>query len=429
MVRRLIGGVGRTLITAGVLLLLFVGYQLWGTGIATAREQDRLESAVDAQLASQGIDLPAIPADLAAGREPSPTTSTTPRMAPVTAAVDTTVATTGTDDTDPSTVESPTVAAAPTTTGPELTSRIRTRAVPLKDGEAIGQMVIPRISLKKYLVEGTSVEALRKGPGHYAGTPLPGEPGNAAIAGHRTTYGGPFFRMDEMRPGDPIFVFSLKSRQWFRYDVTGTRIVKPSQSEVLQPTEGMNTLTLTTCHPRYSASQRMVVTARLVGAAVEADTEAVPQDPFATTVPASTVAPVPTATLPPTAAPTTPTTAPDPGATTTVAPPTTVAPTTTTTAGTDDTGTTPGVPLSLDSRRTGRQIGFSWLSGPRVLWAHTVIWAAVCALIWLATWLGVRSRRRVMVRGAGYAVVFAVAFLPALYFCFENLARLLPENV
>lgn len=405
MVRRVVGGVGRTLITTGVLLLLFVGYQLWGTGIATARSQDQLGSAVEAQLAADGIQLPSIP-DALTG--PTVTPGSTTIAAPA--------------DTDPSTVQLPTtsLAPAPTTTGPELVSHARTKALALRDGDAIGQIVVPRISLKKYLVEGTSVEALRKGPGHYGGTPLPGEPGNVAIAGHRTTYGGPFFRMDEMRPGDPIFVFSLKTNRWFRYDVMKTIIVKPSASEVLRPIPGLNTLTLTTCNPRYSASQRMVILATLVGEAVEGDTEVVTQDPSVSTLAPTTIA--------------APITTPD----TTLFPSTTVVTTSTsTTVATVPTvapGSGPvdreGDALSLDGRRAdSSQFGFSLLRGPIRVWSETVMWAAICALIWMVAWIALRHRRQLLARALGYSVIFVVVFIPALYFCFENLARLLPENV
>ena len=415
MVRRVVGGVGRTLITTGVLLLLFVGYQLWGTGIATARSQDRLGSAVEAQLAAEGIKLPDIP-DALTGPTIAPIASTT-TMAPA--------------DTDPSTVQMPTttsMAPVPTTTGPELVSHARTKALALRDGDAIGQIVVPRIGLKKYLVEGTSVEALRKGPGHYAGTPQPGEPGNVAIAGHRTTYGGPFFRMDEMRAGDPIFVFSLKTNRWFRYDVMKTTIVKPSASEVLRPIPGLNTLTLTTCHPRYSASQRMVISATLVGEAVEADTQVVAPDPVVTTV-------APTTSAAPVSAPGTTLLSPTTVATTTVAT-TTVATTTVATttlppmAPGDGSVGGDGDALSLDGRRAdSSQFGFSLLRGPTRVWSETVMWAAICALIWMSAWIAVRHRRQLLTRALGYSVVFVVVFIPALYFCFENLARLLPENV
>ncbi|HEX7166195.1 MAG TPA: class E sortase, partial [Acidimicrobiales bacterium] len=140
-----------------------------------------------------------------------------------------------------------------------------TTAVPaplsVPTGDGVANIRIPKIGLEKVVVEGVSVAALKKGPGHYPTTPLPGQPGNAAIAGHRTTYGSPFSRLDELDPGDRI---EVRTRQGeFTYEVSGTQIVTPDQNEVLNPTDE-NRLTLTTCHPRYSAAKRMIVTARLI---------------------------------------------------------------------------------------------------------------------------------------------------------------------
>jgi sortase A len=119
---------------------------------------------------------------------------------------------------------------------------------------------IPEIGAEHAVVEGVSLADLRKGPGHYPETPLPGEAGNAAIAGHRTTYGAPFNRLDELAPGDKIEV--ITARGAFTYQVQGTTVVKPSQVEVLAPTPDAR-LTLTTCHPKFSAKQRLVVVATL----------------------------------------------------------------------------------------------------------------------------------------------------------------------
>ena len=80
---------------------------------------------------------------------------------------------------------------------------------------------------------------------------MPGQEGNAAIAGHRTTYGAPFYNLDELQPDDPILVTTLQGS--FRYEVMETNIVRPSQVDVLENTDD-NRLTLTTCHPRFSAS-------------------------------------------------------------------------------------------------------------------------------------------------------------------------------
>ena len=93
---------------------------------------------------------------------------------------------------------------------------------------------------------------------------MPGEKGNSVISGHRVTYSRPFYRLDEMKPGDPIFVETPKGR--FEYRVSGSEIVRPHEVRVLKPTPGA-TLTLTTCHPRFSAKRRLVVKATMVGTA------------------------------------------------------------------------------------------------------------------------------------------------------------------
>ena len=100
------------------------------------------------------------------------------------------------------------------------------------------------------MVEGVSLPDLKKGPGHYPETPLPGQEGNAAIAGHRTTYGAPFNRLDELEPGDEVTVTTVQGE--FTYEVTETQIVSPTQVDVLDD-KGDNRLTLSACHPKYSA--------------------------------------------------------------------------------------------------------------------------------------------------------------------------------
>ncbi|MCA1691756.1 MAG: class E sortase, partial [Actinobacteria bacterium] len=110
----------------------------------------------------------------------------------------------------------------------------------------------------------------KKGPGHYPDTAMPGHRGNAAIAGHRTTYGAPFYDVDELEPGDPIFVTTTSGR--FRYEVRELLVVEPDAGWVLDPTED-DRLTLTTCHPHFSAAQRLIVVAGLVSAPVQAVAE------------------------------------------------------------------------------------------------------------------------------------------------------------
>ncbi len=136
-------------------------------------------------------------------------------------------------------------------------------------GEAVARIVIPAIKMDEIVVEGTDVDALRKGPGHYSWTPMPGQPGNASIAGHRTTYGAPFANIGNLRPGDRITVQTAQGE--FVYEVLaqdsptkGYLIVSPDRVDLLRD-KGNNLLTLTSCHPRFSNRQRIVVQAKLLG--------------------------------------------------------------------------------------------------------------------------------------------------------------------
>jgi sortase A len=214
--RRGIAAVGRALITIGLLILLFVAFQLWGTGIVTARAQSDMRSEFEHALEST------------TSTSASTTTSTT------------------TSETSPPTEETPALADPPATPA---------------EGDWVGTIEIPRIGINKVFVEGTGREDLKKGPGHYPGTPLPGQMGNAAIAGHRTTYGHPFFDLDQLGPGDKIVTTSVAGR--YTYQVRDTLIVKPEDTYVVDNTPDAE-LTLTTCNPKYSARERLVVKAVLV---------------------------------------------------------------------------------------------------------------------------------------------------------------------
>ncbi len=156
-------------------------------------------------------------------------------------------------------------------------------------GDGLAVLHIPRLGAdyQRVVVEGTAEEQLSQGPGHYVDTAMPGERGNVGIAGHRVGKGSPFLELDLMQPGDPIVVETADT--WFVYrvlgdpatgDVTtdpsgipGRQIVRPEAIEVISPTPGAPEsaaasgayLTLTTCHPRYSARQRLIVHARLDG--------------------------------------------------------------------------------------------------------------------------------------------------------------------
>ena len=232
--RRVVGAIGRTFITIGILILLFVAYQLWGTGIYTARQQDQLEQQFNAKLAVSGDNAP------------TPTTATTTLPGP----------------------SGPT--ATTTTTEPA--------PPPPPEGDAIARIRIAKIGVDTIVVNGVTRDDLRKGPGHYPDTPLPGQEGNSAIAGHRTTYGAPFGNLDQLAPDDLIEVRTLQGS--FRYRVTEQFIVAPSEISVIEPTPKVPddtstgfvaTLTLTTCNPKYSAAQRLIIKAEL-----EADQVALP---------------------------------------------------------------------------------------------------------------------------------------------------------
>jgi sortase A len=220
-VRRTIAAIGRALVTIGLLILLFVAYQLWGTGVFAARAQARLDRDFEqARRAYQSQQVA--------------TTTTT------TAPGGTTVPPRATTTTAPLTRPAPPIPPA---------------------GEVGGRIRIPEIGVDWSFVEGVSRSDLMKGPGHYPETPFPGTLGNAAIAGHRTTYGQPFHNLDELEPGDEIVIETLAGT--FTYEMTEQLIVRPTQIEVVANTPDAQ-LTLTSCHPKGSASQRIVVKAKLV---------------------------------------------------------------------------------------------------------------------------------------------------------------------
>lgn len=173
---------GAVLLCAGLALLLVAVYDLWGTGLGTARAQARIR----AEVRRHGLRVEPIP------------------------------------------------------------------------GGADGFLTIPRIHLDMAFVEGVGPGALALGPGHYPGTPLPGQGGNVAIAGHRTTHLAPFWSLDELRTGDRIELRTAYGR--FVYRVLWVGVGPPDSAWVLAPTADPS-LTLTTCNPRFSAGQRLVVRA------------------------------------------------------------------------------------------------------------------------------------------------------------------------
>ena len=198
--------VGRVVLVAGVLVLLFIPYLLWGTGLYTAHAQAQLRQEFAAAERRAGMPVHRIPT-APPGTQPAP----------------------------------PTIAAA--TPDPAA-------------GSPVGVISIPTIGLSMVVVEGTEEAQLQGGPGHYPATPLPGEAGNVAIAGHRTTYLHPFYNLNELVPGNTIDIATVQGL--FVYRVTSSQVVDPTDVAVVDPTP-TPTLTLTTCNPRYSAAQRLVV--------------------------------------------------------------------------------------------------------------------------------------------------------------------------
>ena len=188
--------VGRGLLVAAVLIVLFVAYQLWGTGLAQSRAQHTLRRQFEVSTAARRTAVGG--GARRARRRPSPGGASRRRP-----------------------------------------DHPEDRRRPGRGGGGRRRPTAP-------------------GPGHYPGTPLPGQAGNAAIAGHRTTYGGPFYDLNELVAGDLITVTTVQGA--FRYAVVDSEVVDPTDGSVLDRTP-VPELTLTTCTPWYSAARRLVVVA------------------------------------------------------------------------------------------------------------------------------------------------------------------------
>lgn len=229
--------------------ILFLFYQLWGTGFYESQSQDDLALQFENLLVAQPVI--ALPTTTTTTSVPAPT-GTTP-------------------------IEStPTNAFSPPDA--QTLEQIR-RVVNAQDGDVIARMLVPAIDLDKYVVEGVGVSDLRKGIGRYRGSAHIGDLGNAALAGHRSTYGEPFGRIGELLPGDQISLVTPIGTAIYEvmdpndYVATwaskvrsvgiGHVIVGPTDEFVIGDV-GDNRLTLTACHPRFSAEERLIVVARLV---------------------------------------------------------------------------------------------------------------------------------------------------------------------
>jgi sortase A len=231
--------VGLALVTLGLVVLLFVAYELVGTNLAEEHSQARLARDFDAAVASV-----ARPAD--------PSTTTTTTLAPGLARTAKGVA----KRLDPK-------APARRSSGTSRHIAALTEALPVTPpGGALDHLEIPVIGVDRYVVEGVAEGDLQEGPGHYPGTPLPGQAGNVAIAGHRTTFGAPFFRLNEVHSGDLVYLTDALGTTWV-YSVVSQFVVAPSDVAVLDATR-VHELTLTTCNPRFEATSRLVVRAVLL---------------------------------------------------------------------------------------------------------------------------------------------------------------------
>ncbi|MCY3910782.1 MAG: sortase [bacterium] len=264
---RVLGTLGKTVIALGLIILLFGIFQLWGTGVIEAQAQQDLDNEFSDLLEESSQWEPAPPPPTAP--PPSdPTNTPEPNSTPQPSATPPT-----TDASQPTPSPTPTATAEPAEDSlPQPTPPPEWLAMLYRDqGLAVARLQIPAIGVDKTVVEGVRVSDLRKGPGHYPATPIPGQAGNAAIAGHRTTYGAPFGDIDELLPGDEIIVTTIQGE--FVYQVLeqgegyGHFIVPPTAVEVLDQNfvEHPNRITLTACHPKGSARQRIIVVGELVG--------------------------------------------------------------------------------------------------------------------------------------------------------------------
>jgi sortase A len=220
-----IGIVGRVFVAAGLLLLFFTAYLLWGTGLYTSQQQKEARSALDKKSVVSEEQIAS-----GKGKIPPGHPAQQPRL-----------------------------------------------------GDALFTLRVPKIALDAVVVYGVGVDELKKGPGLFPdcaaakgqtvgngectnGAKWPGESGNVAVSGHRTTYSAPFWRINELAKGDTIDFVSGRVR--YRYRVRSQEIVDPTAGFTVVEQHGRSELTLTTCNPRFSATQRLIVHADYVGASL-----------------------------------------------------------------------------------------------------------------------------------------------------------------
>jgi len=221
--RRWVQILGWTLVWSGLFGIGFVGWQVLGTDVANGRVQAAAGIQLEQSFVETRQDLPEV------------------------------------EEVSVSPVEEVSVAdAAPERRGEVVEYYAEDQ--PEEDTQ-FAFLSIPSIDLEAVVFEGVTVETLRKGPGHMPWTPLPGQAGNAVISGHRTTYGRPFFNLDQLEPGDRIEIETAIGVHV--YVVRDSFVVKPTDVWVTDDREG-SWLTMTTCNPKFSARERLIITAELV---------------------------------------------------------------------------------------------------------------------------------------------------------------------
>jgi sortase A len=231
---------GELLITFGLIVFLFIAYELWFTGLYTANAQSTLKQ----QLATSWA-APVVSASPSAVSSVSP--STMPSTAP----------------SAPSSAVASTPASASAVASPSVPPPLANVVLP---GGAVGIIRIPRLgnSYGFAIVEGVSTDDLKKGPGHYPGSAQPGAIGNFVVSGHRTTYLAPFNGLGELQIGDAIVIETRDTYDTYR--VTSSQSVLPTDVGVVLPVPNQPgvratqaIITLTTCNPKYSASHRLII--------------------------------------------------------------------------------------------------------------------------------------------------------------------------
>jgi sortase A len=326
------------LITLGVIILLFVAYQLWGTGIAERHSQAVLKRGFNSAVAAhRATDNPTVAGGNGAGSGGAASGGGAGSGGGA------------------SSGGSPSSGLSAGSRGAAESSPVNAGPAP---GGALDHLVIPKIGLNAFVVEGVSEPDLRRGPGHYPQTVLPGQNGNSAIAGHRTTYGAPFYSINELKVGDPISLTDTAGRT-FEYKVSqAPLVVSPSDVSVLSNTPYPQ-LTLTTCNPRFSATSRLIVMARLAG-----------QPPLPVTHPQTAQA---------------------------------------------------------QAASSGAAVVDNLGRGDEGAWPAALLYGGLVVLLWAGVRLLINRTRR-WTRAAVYVVGIGVCLIP-LWFCFENVVRLLPQNI